>query len=420
MTSPVHPLWYHARVQISAIPLLLGAALGALAATVYWLARQRGAESTRARLEAELAAARQSVEDQRAALAEARDTFAALSKEALRENRTEFLENAGALLTPVRETLDKVQTQLGDVDLRRERSYGAVTRQLESLAQTQTDLRRETEQLSRALRSPNQRGRWGEVQLRKVVELAGMLQHCDFTEKATLTSDDRGRQTPDLLINLPGGATIIVDSKVPIDAYLRAIEAGDEQARAQHLDAHARQVREHVKSLGAKEYFRQFERTPELVVMFMPLEPLMASAFERDETLLETAARHNIVMATPMTLLALLRTIAFGWQQQTLAESAGVIRELGRDLYERLAMLVSHLERVGRNIKQAGDSYDSFIGSLEQNVLPAARRFKELGVTTTKVVETPDLLKLAPRRVTKAELAEKGDGTNYSLEISNN
>jgi len=392
-------------VQISALPLLLGIALGALAATVYWLGRHRSAEATRARLEAELAASRQSVEDQRAALVDVRDTFAALSKEALRENRTEFLENAGALLTPVRETLDKVQAQLGDTDLRREHSYGAVSKQLESLAQTQVDLRRETEQLSRALRSPNQRGRWGEVQLRKVVELAGMLQHCDFTEKATLTSDDRGRQTPDLLINLPGGATIVVDSKVPIDAYLRAIEAGDDQSRGQHLDAHARQVREHVKSLGAKEYFRQFERTPELVVMFMPLEPLMSSAFERDETLLETAARHHIVMATPMTLLALLRTIAFGWQQQTLAESAGEIRELGRDLYERLAMLVSHLERVGRNIRQAGDSYDAFIGSLEQNVLPAARRFKELGVSSTKTVEAPDLLKLAPRRVTKAELA---------------
>ncbi|HUF24232.1 MAG TPA: DNA recombination protein RmuC [Vicinamibacterales bacterium] len=391
-------------MQISALPLLLGIALGALAATVYWLARGRAAEATRARLEAELAASRQSVEDQRAALIDARDTFAALSKEALRENRTEFLENAGALLTPVRETLDKVQAQLGDTDLRRERSYGAVTRQLESLVQTQTDLRRETEQLSRALRSPNQRGRWGEVQLRKVVELAGMLQHCDFTEKATVTSEDRGRQTPDLVITLPGGASIVVDSKVPIDAYLRAVEAADDTVRAQHLDAHAKQVREHIKALGAKEYFRQFDAAPELVVMFMPLEPLMASAFERDATLLETAARHHIVLATPMTLLALLRTIAYGWQQQSLAENAEQIREIGRDLYERLAVLVQHLERVGANIRQAGDAYDQFVGSLEQKVLPAARRFKDLGVSSTKVVEAPDLLKLAPRQVTKSEL----------------
>ena len=378
--------------------------LGALAATVYWMARHRTAEAAVARLEAELAASRQSAEDHRAALVEARDAFAALSKEALRENRAEFLENAGALLSPVRETLDKVQVQLGDVDRRREHSYGAVRAQLESLNQTQTDLRRETEQLARALRSPNVRGRWGEVQLRKVVELAGMVPHCDFTETPSVMTDDRGRQTPDLTINLPNGTAIVVDSKVPIDAYLRAVEAGDDTTRTQHLDAHARQVREHVKSLGAKEYFRQFERAPELVVMFMPLEPLMSAAFERDATLLETAARNNIVMATPMTLLALLRTIAFGWQQQTLAESAGEIRELGRDLYERLSMLVQHLEKVGRNIRQAGDSYDAFIGSLEQNVLPAARRFKELGVTSTKTVEVPDLLKLAPRRVTKAEL----------------
>ncbi len=362
-------------------------------------------ETGQARLQAELAGARQSLDDQRAALTQARESFAALSKDALRENRSDFLENADALLKPMRETLDKVQTQLGDVDLRRERSYGAVSRQLESLVQTQTDLRRETEQLSRALRSPNQRGRWGEVQLRKVVELAGMLQHCDFTEKVSVTSDDRGRQTPDLVITLPGGASIVVDSKVPIDAYLRAMEAADDTARTQHLDAHAKQVREHIKALGAKEYFRQFDAAPELVVMFMPLEPLMASAFERDATLLETAARHHIVLATPMTLLALLRTIAYGWQQQTLAENAEQIREIGRDLYERLSVLVNHLERVGSNIRQAGDAYDQFIGSLEQKVLPAARKFKELGVSTTKVIDTPDLLKLAPRRVTKAELA---------------
>ena len=383
----------------------IGLLIGALGATVYWLSRSRAQESAQARLEAELAGARQSLEDQRAALTQARETFAALSKDALRENRSEFLENADALLKPMRETLDKVQTQLGDVDLRRERSYGAVSRQLESLVQTQTDLRRETEQLSRALRSPNQRGRWGEVQLRKVVELAGMLQHCDFTEKVSVTSEDRGRQTPDLVITLPGGASIVVDSKVPIDAYLRAMEAPDDAARTQHLDAHAKQVREHIKALGAKEYFRQFEAAPELVVMFMPLEPLMASAFERDATLLETAARHHIVLATPMTLLALLRTIAYGWQQQTLAENAEQIRQIGRDLYERLSVLVGHLERVGSNIRQAGDAYDQFIGSLEQKVLPAARKFKELGVSTTKVIDTPDLLKLAPRRVTKAELA---------------
>lgn len=383
----------------------LGLTVGALAATVFWLSRHRASETAQARLDAELAAARQSLADQRDALTQARDAFAALSKDALRENRTDFLENADALLKPMRETLDKVQTQLGDVDLRREHSYGAVSRQLESLVQTQTDLRRETEQLSRALRSPNQRGRWGEVQLRKVVELAGMLQHCDFVEKATMTSDDRGRQTPDLVITLPGGACIVVDSKVPIDAYLRAMEADDDPTRGQHLDAHAKQVREHMKSLGGKEYFRQFDATPELVVMFMPLEPLMASAFERDATLLETAARNNIVLATPMTLLALLRTIAYGWQQQTLAENAEQIREIGRDLYERLAVLIGHLERVGSNIRQAGDAYDQFVGSLEQKVLPAARRFKELGVNSTRMVEAPDLLKLAPRRVTKPELA---------------
>lgn len=402
----------------------VGLVVGGLAATVYWLSRSRAMEAGQARLEAELSAARQSLDDQRAALTQARESFAVLSKDALRENRTDFLENADALLRPMRETLDKVQTQLGDVDLRRERSYGAVSRQLESLVQTQTDLRRETEQLSRALRSPNQRGRWGEVQLRNVVQLAGMLEHCDFSEKVSVTSDDRGRQTPDLVVTLPGGACIVVDSKVPIDAYLRAVAAPDDTTRAQHLDAHAKQVREHIKALGGKEYFRQFDAAPQLVVMFMPLEPLMASAFERDATLLETAARHNIVLATPMTLLALLRTISYGWQQQTLAENAEHIREIGRDLYERLAVLIGHLERVGSNIRQAGDAYDQFVGSLEQKVLPAARKFKELGVSTTKVIETPDLLKLAPRRVTKAELAslplEPADGSDYSLGPSNN
>jgi DNA recombination protein RmuC len=387
-----------------ALVLILGASLGVIVA----LLRQQRFAAEAARLQAELDMTRRAAEEHKAALgaaqAQLRDTFASLSKDALKENRQDFLSNADALLKPVRETLEKVQAQLTAVDREREGTFRAVSSQISSLALAQEQLRQTTEGLSKSLRSPNIRGKWGEIQLKRIVELAGMLGQCDFVEKESVLTEERARQTPDLIIKLPGNTSIVVDSKVPIDAYLEAVNAKDDARRDVLMTTHAKQVREHVRALGAKEYWKQFQPAPEFVVMFLPLEPLLSSAFEQDGSLLEFAATLRVIPATPMTLLAVLRAVAYGWQQQSLARNAEEIRLLGRDLYERLATMVTHLDRMGMNIKQAADSYDRFIGSLEQNVVPSARRFKELGVSSTKELELPAPLNLTLRRIKKQDL----------------
>jgi DNA recombination protein RmuC len=384
------------------------AVAGAALVAVFFLLRQNRLSADAARLDAELRGARQSLDEQRAALAETqgrlRDTFAALSRDALKDNRTDFLQHAGDLLAPVRETLDRVQRQLGEVDKAREGSFRDVASQLVSLTRTQEQLHTATTDLTRSLRSPNVRGKWGEVQLRRIVELSGMIEQCDFTEKATVTTSAGARQIPDLIVHLPGNGSVVVDAKVPIDAYLLATDAKTESERQDLLAAHTRQVKDHIRTLGAKDYWKQFQPAPEFVVMFLPLEPLLACAFEQDGSLLDLATSQRVIPATPMTLLALLKAIAFGWQQQAVAKNAEEIQLLGRDLYERISTLVEHLEAVGRNISQAADSYNRFVGSLEQKVLPAARRFKELGVSSTKDIDLADQIDVSLRKVTREEL----------------
>lgn len=409
----------------SVLWLVIGALAGAMAILVLWLLqRQREAIERQsqaaelARLQAERDAATRARDDaaraldeQRAALADSqaqlREAFASLSRSALKENRQDFLEHADTLLKPVRETLNRVQTQLVEVDRSREGSFRAVSEQLGSLTRTQDQLRAAAEGLAQSLRSPNVRGRWGEVQLRRIVELAGMLEQCDFVEKATATSDESGRQTPDLIVRLPNELSIVVDAKVPIDAYLAATNARSDAERQNLLAAHARQVRDHIRVLGGKEYWKQFQPSPEFVVMFLPIEPLLSAAFEQDGALLEQAASLRVIPATPMSLLAVLRSIAYGWQQQQLARNAEEIQLLGRDLYDRLATMVSHLDEVGIHLKRAADSHDRFIGSLEQKVLPGARRFKELGVSATKELDLPNQLHLMVREVKREELRDR-------------
>ena len=392
----------------SPVSVLLALFGGAAAVGLLWLRDRQSLVRNAARLEAERDAAQRSADEQREAVAashaQLRDAFDALSRSALRENREDFLHDASQLFQPFRETLSRVQTQLAEVDKAREGSYRAVTSQLSSLAHAQEQLRAAAEGLTRSLRSPNVRGKWGEVQLRRVVELAGMLGQCDFVEKESSTNEDGTRMTPDLVIKLPGDTNIVIDSKVPIEAYLASTSARSDVERQEHLVAHARQVRDHIRTLGAKEYWKQFEPAPEFVVMFLPLEPLLPAAFEQDGTLLELAATARVIPATPMTLLALLKAIAYGWKQQQLADNAEEIRQIGRELYDRLGTMVDHLGGVGRNLKQAADSYDKFIGSLERNVLPGARRFKDLGVSSTKELEVAEPLRLQVRRVEKVEL----------------
>jgi DNA recombination protein RmuC len=387
---------------------LVGALLGGAAVAVVMMSRQVRLSSQRAALQAELDAVRGSADDQRALLtqsqAQLRDAFAALSQEALRQNRQDFLQNADALFQPVRDTLGKVQGQLMDVDKGREGSFRAVAAQLAQLSTAHKELRDAADGLTRSLRSPHVRGRWGELQLRRIVELAGMTHQCDFIEKPIAETETGARQTPDMIITLAGGARIVIDSKVPIDGYLSAADARTDAERQHGLTAHLRQMRDHMRALGGKEYWKQFDPSPEFVVMFLPLEPLLPAALDQDPALLDQALGLRVIPATPLTLLALLKTAALGWRQEQLASNAEQIQLLGRELYERLWTMVEHLEGVGKNIKQAGDAYDRLVGSLEQKVLPSARRFKELGVHALAEIEPVDQLRLAVRPVTKPEL----------------
>jgi DNA recombination protein RmuC len=388
--------------------LILGAVIGALSAAVVFLRRRQTLDRAVATLQAERDAALQATDDQRRLLqqtqADVRDTFAALSKNALAENRADFLHHTDRMFGPMAETLERVRVVLTDVDKAREGSFRAVSSQLHSLAAAQEQLRAATDGLSRSLRSPHTRGKWGEVQLRRIVELAGMLGQCDFLEKESGTTADGAKNIPDMIVRLPGNASVVIDAKVPIDAYLSAGSAKTDSERDELLRRHAHQVRDHVRTLGAKEYWRQFQPAPEFVVMFLPLEPLLSAAFEQDGSLLEQAASLRVIPATPMTLLALLKAVSYGWQQDAVAKNSEEIQLLGRELYERLATMIEHLEGVGKNIKQAADGYDRFVGSLEQKLLPSARRFKELGVSSPKDIETPDQLNLTLRKVRKEEL----------------
>ncbi len=357
-----------------AVGVLAGAGLGAIVAT--WLAA-RGASEMRNQM---------------------RDAFASLSRDALRDTNTSLLETAAhtlrarqdaidEMLKPVRDTLDKVQAQVVRADRDREGSFRAVKEQLTSLAQSQELLRQTTEGLSRSLRSPNTRGKWGEIQLKRIVELAGMLEHCDF-EQQELGEDSRLK--PDMTVRLPGGTRIVVDAKVPIEAYLRATEASADDARARFLDEHAAQVKQHVRALGGKKYWEQFSGPgPEFVIMFLPLEPLMSAAFERDGELLEFAARENVVLATPMTLLALLRAVAFGWQQQSIARNAEEIREVGQELCERLVSMLKHFDDAGDHLAGAVEAFNKAVASFDRRVMPSVRRFQDLKVPLAEKVEAP-------------------------------
>jgi DNA recombination protein RmuC len=390
------------------LPGVVGALLGAALIAIVWLRDRATLLRDVTRLEVERDSTARAAEAERTALADnqqqLRDAFAALAHSALADNRRDFLTNAESLFQPVRESLTRVQERLVDVDKAREGSFRSVATSLQSLGAAQEQLRATTQQLAEALRSPNVRGKWGEIQLKRIVELAGMLSQCDFSEKPSTTTAEGQRQTPDLVIRLPGGASVVVDAKVPIDAYLAATNATSDDARARQLTAHARQVRDHVRALGSKEYWRRFDPAPELVVMFLPLEPLLSVAFEQDGALLEEAARHNVIPATPMTLLALLKAVAYGWQQQAVADNAREIQALGRDLYERLATMTAHIEGVGRNLHEAASSYNHAVSSLEQRVLPAARRFKDLGVDAGKTLDTLEPITPELRPIVKPEL----------------
>jgi len=386
------------------LALVIGFAAGALG--VYLAVRPALLERRRRTdevivLQRELAETRAELTVERSALD---DRLAAaiktISTEALDANSARFLELAESRLSghvrPLKDSLDRMDQQLQGVERIRQEAYGSLRTQVAALSER-------TGSLANALRAPHVRGRWGEVQLRNIVELAGMVEHCDYLSQATATSDDDRLLRPDLLVRIPGGKHVVVDAKAPLAAYLEAFETSDEAERARHLADHARQVREHVGKLSAKQYWRQFEPSPDFVVMFLPDESYLRAAHEQDPAIAEDAWRANVILASPSTLVALLRTVAATWQQETVAESARAVHALGRELYERLGKVGEHVAKLGRSLNSTVGAYNEAVGSLETRVLVTARKLEEHGIGGE--LESPAPVDRTARPPTAPELA---------------
>jgi len=383
-----------------------------------------GAAALVAFLLARIKALRDEVERQRQATGSAqalveradqklRETFQALAADALKDNRSSFFDLAKTSFEryrqPITETLNRLDQRLGHLERERIEAYSRLSEQVLALGAT-------TNTLSRALRTPAVRGRWGEMQLRRVVEIAGMLNRCDFDEQPGLQSDN-GRLRPDLIVHLPGGKQIVVDAKAPLEAFLDAQETAEDDARTVRLQAHARQVREHMDKLAAKSYWEQLGNSPEMVVMFLPGETLFSAALQHDLTLIEHGLQQRVLLASPITLIALLTTVAHSWRQEALTDNYREVARLGKDLYERLLIFTDHFDEMRKKLDGAVQAYNRAAGSFESRVLVSARRLKELDVTTAGELPLSEPIDTVPRVLKQAGLMGLPDEATADSEI---
>lgn len=425
---PIEP-----NIIVFALAVALAALLGGLAVFLLQHRKQSQLRADNARLEAELAVERRRAEERIAALDEARDqlreTFGAMASEALKHNSGEFLklaqENLKAfhvhaegsltqrekavenLVKPIREALEKTELQIRRMENERKEAYGSLTKHLETMAESQRLLQGETRNLVQALRRPEVRGQWGELTLKRLAELAGMVDRCDFYEQEQVQTE-AGRQRPDMIVRMPDGREIVVDAKTPLDAYLSAIEASDDEMRKRELERHARKVRERVRELSAKAYWQQFRNAPDFVVLFIPGDQFLTAALDHDRSLLEDALASKVILATPTSFVALLRAVAFGWRQEALTENAERIRELGEDLYQRLGTFAEHLVKVGKSLDASVSAYNKAVGSFDTRILPGARKFTELGISAKTEVAELEQIERTARNV------QSGDATAAS------
>jgi DNA recombination protein RmuC len=402
-------------VQIGAPALLVGLLLGGLIA---WLIASR----RHARLEAIVGNQDALQREREIAFETARSqlstAFNDLANQSLKSNSEHFLrlaeENLGArqdrakrdlgdrekaiedLVKPIRDALQASQKQISELEKSRSEAYGGIKAQLETMQLNQQSLTQETQNLVKALRRPEVRGRWGEITLRRLVELAGMVEHCDFQEQVHSTGENQVIR-PDMVVRMPNQRDLVVDVKTPLDAYLEAVEAKDDAARQRGLERHARNVREHIRMLSSKAYWAQFKNSPEFVILFIPGDQFLSAALNEDPDLIESALSQQIILATPTSFVALLKAVAYGWRQLALADNAQEIRQLAEDLYGRLATFVTHMNKVGRQLAGSVENYNRAVGSLERKVLPGARKFVELGIHPKKVIESIESLDPVPR-----------------------
>jgi DNA recombination protein RmuC len=373
-----------------------------------WLVSRLRAQRRLAELETRLRLCQETSQTEKSLL---ETTFGSLSLQALEKNNRAFLQLAEQtlqrfqekakgelsekekavenLVKPIKDALEKTEAQIRIMENERKEAYGSLHKHLETMAVTQQQLQGETRNLVQALRRPEVRGQWGEMTLKRLAELAGMVEHCDFYEQEQVQSES-GALRPDMIVRMPDRREIVVDAKTPLDAYLNAVEAKDDESRNQYLQHHAQNVRKHIRQLASKAYWNQFEHAPEFVILFIPGDQFLAAALDQDRALLEDALKEQIILTTPTSLVALLRAVAYGWRQESLAENAELIRDAGVELYQRLATFSEHLARVGKGLDSATANYNKAVGSFEAKVVPGARKFTELGVSPGKQLENTD------------------------------